>query len=179
MTGNYQKWYSTHKDKKEAITRWQDECFSNISKSHTCWVTMTHKPENNYTAEVLPQEWELCAPHQTPKLGCLAWKEELPEHLALKASTVWVQELHWTSENRDYTLGRRPFKVSCTMDPRAKQWLSKNLGQTYLWVLEGLLWLIMKTGHWLQRPQGIISVSSPGSHHFGDKTWPHPTAYML
>ena len=30
-------------------------------------------------------------------------------------------------------------KVSCELQPRAKQWLHRSLGQTYLWVLEGLL----------------------------------------
>ena len=33
----------------------------------------------------------------------------------------------------------RVHKVSCSLGPRAKQWLHRSLGQTYLCVLEGLL----------------------------------------
>ena len=32
-----------------------------------------------------------------------------------------------------------PLLVACALGPRAKQWLRRSLGKTYLWVLEGLL----------------------------------------
>ena len=49
----------------------------------TTWVT--HKLENNYITEVLPQESS--EPHVgLPSLGVWHREEELPEHLALKAS---------------------------------------------------------------------------------------------
>ena len=41
----------------------------------------------------------------------------------------------------------------------------------------GSLW---GQGHWWRRPQGtFIGVCSPGGHHLGTKTWPHPTACRL
>ena len=40
------------------------------SPIHTRWVT--HKLENNYTTEVLPQEWKFWAPCQAPQPGGLA-----------------------------------------------------------------------------------------------------------
>ena len=39
---------------------------------------------------------------------------------------------------RDSTLGECPGGFTCT-GTQAKQWLHRNLGQTYLWVVEGLL----------------------------------------
>ena len=33
---------------------------------------LTHKLENNYVTDVLPQEWEFWAPRQAPKSGGLA-----------------------------------------------------------------------------------------------------------
>ena len=74
-------------------------------------------------------------------------------------------------------------KFSCALGPRAKLWLHKNLGQTYLYVLESLLGrqgLAMahcRGRNWRQRAQGIITgVSSPRGHHFGNKAWAHPRA---
>lgn len=72
--------------------------------------------------------------------------------------------------------------VSCALGLRAKQGLHKNLGQTYLWVLEGLQGMQKsavahrgaRTLRW--RPQGIIiAMSSLGGWHIG-KILPHPTA---
>ena len=45
----------------------------------------THKLENNYIPEVLPQEDS--EPHiKFPSLGVWHWEEETPKHLALKVS---------------------------------------------------------------------------------------------
>ena len=62
----------------------------------------THKLENNYIAEILPQKWELWVAHNLPSL-----EEEPPEHLDLKASGAWLQQLYRTGGNRDSTLGGR------------------------------------------------------------------------
>ena len=47
------------------------------------------------------------------------------------------------------------YKISCALGPRAKQRLHRNLGQTWLQVLENLLgkwshWLTLGEGHWRQ-----------------------------
>ena len=72
-------------------------------------------------------------------------------------------------------------RIPFAQGPRTKQGLHKNLGQTYLWVLEGLLG---KQGTNLAccfcrtleaEVLGIfIGVSSPGGCHFG-KIWYHPS----
>ena len=65
-------------------------------------------------------------------------------------------------------------RVSCALGSRAKQGLHKNLGQTYLQVLEGLLErqeLVVagRRGRKLEvEILGIIiGVSSPRGYHFG------------
>ena len=66
-------------------------------------------------------------------------------------------------------------RVSCTLGPRAKQGVHKDMGKTYLWVLEGLSG---KHGLPVDCCGGttviIIGVTSPGSFHFG-KTSLHPS----
>ena len=65
-------------------------------------------------------------------------------------------------------------KFSCVLGPRAKQLFHRSWAQTYLWVLEGLLW---GQGQWWTPQRIPISVSSPRGCHFGTENWPHPTAY--
>ena len=78
-------------------------------------------------------------------------------------------------------------KVLCTPGPKGKSSDYQEPGPDLTAGLAGFpgeaggscgsLW---RQGHWWQRSQGIfISVSSPGSRHFGTKTWPHPTACRL
>ena len=64
--------------------------------------------------------------------------------------------------------------IPCVLDLRAKQGLQESLGQTYLWVLEGILGKQGATvapcgGRALQTEVlGIfIIMSSPGGYHFG------------
>ena len=74
-----------------------------------------------------------------PSLGVWHWEEDCPEHLALKASGAWVQELHRTRGNRD-SIHWRAHTISCVhQDPGRKQWLHRSLGQTNLLVSQGLL----------------------------------------
>ena len=51
---------------------------------------MTHKLENDYVAEVLPQEFQALS--QAPKPQHLAVGGATPEHMALKARQVCLQE---------------------------------------------------------------------------------------
>ena len=69
-------------------------------------------------------------------LGVWHQEEEPTEHLAFKVSGAWVQELHRTGGNKDYTLRGH---TQGSLSSREKQWLHRNLGQTYLQVLEDLL----------------------------------------
>ena len=62
---------------------------------------MTQKLENNCIPGILSQELKFWVPHQAPSLRIWQPKREPPEHLALKASRTWSQELHRTGENRD------------------------------------------------------------------------------
>ena len=63
-----------------------------------------HKLDNKYSAEVVPQEWELRVPHQAPQPGVLQREDEPPEHLAPKASRASFQESQRIVGNRDFTL---------------------------------------------------------------------------
>lgn len=51
---------------------------------------MTHKLENDYVAEVLPQEFQALS--QAPKPQHLAVGGATPEHMALKARQVCLQQ---------------------------------------------------------------------------------------
>ena len=48
----------------------------------------THKLENNYITDVIPQESEFSAHIRLPSLGVQQLDEESPENLALKTSSV-------------------------------------------------------------------------------------------
>ena len=101
------------------------------------WVT--HRLENNYTTEVLPQEWKFWAPHQAPQPGGLAMGGGAPRESGFEGQQDVItgspqdwgkQKLHsWRVHTRS----------GVHQDPRKKQWLHKSQGQTYLLVLEGLL----------------------------------------
>ena len=84
-------------------------------------------------------------------------------------------------------------RVLCAPGPRKKnQWPHKRLGETYLFVLEGILWrwwggggvggcsLLQRQKHWRQYFWGVLTGKSPlGGHRFLTKTWPYPTACRL
>ena len=59
-------------------------------------------------------------------------------------------------------------KVSCVLGTMAKQWLHRILGETYLWVLEGLL-----EGDWLWLTVGTrtLVVEAPGNIHWHELSW--------
>ena len=56
-------------------------------------------------------------------LSIWSWTEEHPENLALKASSAWVQELHWAGGN----ILEDVYKVSCMLAPSTKWELHGNL----------------------------------------------------
>ena len=85
-TGTYQNRYSASKDKEDTVREYEG-CFHDIIKSHSCWVG--YPQTGKYIAAVLPQENP--EPHtRLHSLGICNRKEELLDHLALKASRVWV-----------------------------------------------------------------------------------------
>ena len=101
----------------------------------------THKLENNYITEVLPQEnseSDIRVPSLTS--GSPVWhqEEEPPQYLALKASGAWSLELHRTGRNRSVTFGGHRQGIMHIRTQGKKQWLHRSLCQTYLLVLEGL-----------------------------------------
>ena len=64
---------------------------------------------------------ESSKPHvRLPSLGVQHWKEEPPEHLALKSSETEVLELH-RLEKTETPLWKGPKKVSCALGSWAKQ----------------------------------------------------------
>ena len=75
-----------------------------------------------------------------PSLGSLEQEKEPPENQTLKASGFWLQEFHRTGGNKHSTLKGCTQGLVHTRTQGKKQWPHKSLGQTYLLVLEGLLW---------------------------------------
>ena len=113
---------------------------------------------------------------RVPTLRVWHREEKPPEHLALKASSSWVQELHRQGET-DSTLGGTQHKAVTPQEPGLD--LLADLGGSpgKVEVSCGSLW---GQGHWRQRPHGIlIGMSSHGGCNFGTETWPHPTACRL
>ena len=72
---------------------------------------------------------------------------------------------------------QRPFveaahRVSCALGPRAKKELPKNLGQTYLWVLKGLL---EKERVAMAHCGGkILKMEALGNNHWCEPPWKLP-----
>ena len=77
-------------------------------------------------------------------------------------------------------------KALHALGPRAKQWLHRSLGQTYLHFLEGLL--TYEEWSWLTVGARALVVEAPGNIHwcglswrtpFWHEIWPHATACRL
>ena len=137
----------------------------------------THKLENNYTTEVLPQKWDFWTPCRVPQPRVWLREEEHLEHLSLKASGAWVEELHSTGGNRFSTLGRvhARFYVHWVLGQSRN---SMNLRVTEdLPGRQGQLCLTVGAKQCKGRSQDIfMGMSSPGGCHFV-KIWPHPTVF--
>ena len=90
-----------------------------VLKSHTSGQWITYKLENNYITDIIPQESS--EPHvRLPSLGVRHQEEEPPEHLNLKASGVWLQELHRTWGERNSTVRRHTKHFMCTTTQRKR-----------------------------------------------------------
>ena len=128
----------------------------------------------------------MLSPTSGPQPRGLAPGRRAPEHLALKVSGAWLQKLHRTGENRDFTLKEHTQNFRYTR-PRAKAVIWQEPGTDLMLVLEGLLGRFLGDcgppwghKHCWQMYQGIfICVNSPGGWHFGTKTWPHLKACRL
>ena len=113
LNNNQQRRYSTSKDKKNP--QWDSRKSASATQSNsipTEWAT--HKLEN--TSQSFSHRTESSEPQiRLPSLQ--AWhQEEAPEHLALKASRVWLKEFQRTRENRNSSM-EGAHKVSCTPRP--------------------------------------------------------------
>ena len=79
-----------------------------------------HKLEDNYTTEVIPQEWKFWAPIRFTSLGVWQQDEESLKNLALKGSGVWSQDFHRTGGDGNSTLGGCTQSLMCTRTQRKK-----------------------------------------------------------
>ena len=103
---------------------------------HAGW--LTHKLENNYTTEVLTQEWKSWAPCQTSQPGGLA-RGRSPQRIQLWRP-VQFDHKNSTGLGQTETPLLEGAHRSCVHQDQGKRQLPhKRLGQTYLLVLEGLL----------------------------------------
>lgn len=80
---NLPKRYAISKDK---VTTRGGKTVIKSSPTSTRWIN--HKPENNYTADVLPKEWDFWALYWAFQTNP-AIREVTPENLLLKANKVW------------------------------------------------------------------------------------------
>ena len=159
--------------------RWYEEHSPEKSDPiHAGWAT--YKVKSNFIT-VFPQEWQFSAPHQGPQPGNLAWEEEALETLALNASRVWSQEFQRTEGSRISTLGRYTQGLQYMRNQDKKKWPQKCLGQTYLLVWGGLLWLTVEAKTlWTVVPRSSSLVwALLEAATFLRKTWPHPIACRL
>ena len=74
----------------------------------------THKLEKNYITGFFHRNESSELHVRTPSLGVQHWEEEPPEHLALKVSGAWLQELHRTGGNKDFSLKGHTQNYMCT-----------------------------------------------------------------
>ena len=80
-------------------------------------------------------------PHvRLPNLGIRQWEEKFLQNHTLKASGIWLQDFDRTGWNRDSTLGGHTQSSVHIGTQGKEQWPHRRLNQTYLLVLEGLLW---------------------------------------
>ena len=69
----------------------------------TEWVT--NKLEDNYTTEILPQEWKFWAPHQVPQPWGLVTGRGVPRESGFEVTRVSSQKFHRTGGNGNSTIG--------------------------------------------------------------------------
>ena len=124
---------------KRKKPQWRGRRGTSVIKSnpiHALWVT--HKLENNYIAEVLPQEWKFWVPHQAPQPEGLQMGGGAPRESSFEGQKDLIPGIPQTEGTRNCTLRGHTQGLVCTRTQGKKQWPHKGLGQTYLLVLEGL-----------------------------------------
>ena len=101
---------------------------------------MTQRLENNNTEEAPTLLWRLGTPHEASQLGIWQRVWESPGNLALRVSRICLQAFQRTGGNRDSSLGGYEQKLVHTKTQRRGTMTPWRLNQSYLLVLEGLLW---------------------------------------
>lgn len=111
-------------------------------------------------------------PSQFHSLGVWEWEQEPLDHLALKASGAWAQDLHRTGINRDSTLGmcthlhvhsvpgQRKDSITIYTRPTCGSWRVSWGGRSQLYLTVG-------SRQWRQKFQRlIIDISAPEVCYF-------------
>ena len=132
---NLPKWHPTSKDKKEA-TKNSRRGTTAIKLNHKPVGWATHKSENNYTMEVIPQDnfWDTSEPHVSLSSLRDGNGEEFPENLALKASGVWLRYQSGRVGKRDsYEVW--DWYIHTTVFIMDSQWISQKEKDKYcIWM---------------------------------------------
>ena len=105
------------------------------------------------------------------KSGGLALEGGAPRAFGMEGQWGLSEELHRPGGNRDSILGGHTQGFMCT-GSQNKVGIHKNLGQTYLWVLEGLLGKqCVAMAHCGGR---ILEKEVPGNQHQHELPWRLP-----
>ena len=140
---------------------------------------MTHRLENDYIRGS-PTGMSILNPMSGSPAPGSGFRRGSPQSM-LRSYATYVKELHKTGGGGAGTLLLEgAHRIPCPLCPRAKQGPHENLGQTCLWVLEGILGkqgaaVAHCGGRTLEAevPGIFIHVSSPRGCYFG-KTWQQP-----
>lgn len=159
------KRYSTSKEPQQDGRR--GNC--DIIKSHTPQVGRPQIGKQLYCRSSLPGVRSMT--HiSLPSLGVWYQEEESPEHFSLKASMVWLQELHWSGGKRKSILGGHIQGFTYT-GTTTMQWLHSSLNHTYLLFLQGIM----------EKPETTVAVRArilvpevPGNIHWHELSWRPP-----
>ena len=138
----------------------------------------THKLENNYITEVLPQEnseSDIRLPSLASGGGApTVFGFESQWSLITGTAQNWEkQKCHfWRAQARYYAYQDPGEKAVTSQEPVPD--LLAGLGGS-LREADGGCGSLQKQGHWLRRYQVFTGMSCPGCHHFDAKTQLHPT----
>ena len=95
-----------------------------------------------------------------PKQGIWPRYQKSPGNMTLKASRIWLQDLHKTGETETPLLEGENKTLHTPGLKGKEEWPYKRLSETYLWVFEGLLQrCVLPLAHHRHRGSGS---SSPG-----------------
>ena len=129
----------TFKDKEEGAARQKEGHNHDKIKSHTHWVS-DPQLENNNTTAVLPLLWRFGTPYQAPQTGDPTKGLGIPRDSDPEGQWDLIIRLPQDWGNRSSSLERHRQNQSTQRLRGKEQWLHRKLNQSYLLVLEGLLW---------------------------------------